>query len=160
MDEGDEVESHSNWPYRHVADLLRDQPRRPEIKDWYTNQITRLYNLGFNLATDQMIDLYESLDPDELWDVSLPYEKITAFRQWHAMCTHDRSQHVDQATNQLAEHFSKEIKKGEAWLLPVYDDEEYVLWIFEVAVGSEKEVVRQLAKAAGAIIVEVPTEIL
>jgi hypothetical protein len=112
----------------------------PVVNPYFDQTIRRIYDAGANLATPEM----EALAPaDMLWerfasgceDEPRP-EGVVRF------CNHERSGSITAFIDFTIVPWIKE--NGEVWLLPVFDDEEYISWDLFFVVGTEAEVLEKL----------------
>lgn len=126
--------------------------KREHRLPWYDRHIRELVLAGFKLATAEMETLYEQMMGEhgyELRQSTYPQISETKPNQYglYAYGTHDRSEQIDDAITALAELHKSDIAADKAWLMPVLDDDEYVSWEFDIAVGTEQEVLETLRRA-------------
>jgi len=122
---------------------------KPKRLSYYLKHIRELVEGGFKMATPEMATEY-----DKLWyrhndcfpwveDRKSTYPSIRKTKPTLGMFhygTHDRSEGIYDAITSLVGIHKVDIEAGKAWLMPVFDDEEYVSWEFDIVVGTEAEV--------------------
>jgi len=141
----------STWSeYREeFANLKSEEP------SFYKSKIRELVLAGFKLADAEMEQLYGELvgdrDDDDfiswyLENRKSTYPQIRKTKPHHGIYmygTHDRSESVEDAIVEMGR-----LHKGtEAWVMPVFDDQEYVSFEFDVIVGSREDVLKTLRNA-------------
>jgi hypothetical protein len=117
---------------------IHARPRMPkEHRDHYSVTLRRIYDRGANLATPEMAALWPGETTKERCEGTWKPPACA-----HPFENHERSQPVEAFIDfTLAEWIEK---KGEVWLMPVFDDKEYVSWDFYFVVGTEEQVLEQL----------------
>lgn len=147
----------SNWTKLRER-LGPKREKRDKRLDYYERHIRELWLAGFQLADAEMEKVYSQLigNPDEFGYLYFDERKSTypsiAKTEpneygLYAYGTHDRSEHIDEAIERLAEIHAKDITERHAWLMPVIDDEEYTTWSFDVCVGTRSQVLEKLRAA-------------
>jgi hypothetical protein len=106
-----------------------------EQRNHYSTTLRRIYDRGANLATPEMADLWPA---KEIWQGD---REVPEFA--HQRSNHERSHPVEVYIDFPLAEWIKE-QDGEVWLMPVFDDEEYVSWEFIFVVGTEEEVLEKL----------------
>jgi hypothetical protein len=129
---------------------------------WFQRHIRDLNEAGFQLADADMetayCDLVGSYSEEygcwlyyESEDRKSTYPQITRTTPnrygFFAYGTHDRSENIQDAIDKMAELHADDIKASRAWLMPVLDDDEYVSWEFDIAIGTKEDVVAMIKKA-------------
>lgn len=147
--------------------------KRIKRQSHYVKKIRSLAEAGFRLATPAIATAYASagmrdyneelgcVPAAEYLGCNDTYIKRKPPNEFgfYSYSTHDRSEHVDEAIDALAALHSADIDAERAWLLPVYDNDEYTSWDFDVAVGTEEEVVALLIAAKPKIAALIATEL-
>ena len=129
-----------------MREQIHSQPRMKPVTDMHYDQvIRRIYDAGANLATSEMADLAPAQAMWEIYgsgcdDEQRPEGIIRLY-------THARSEMIEVFIDYTIRKWIGE-QKGDVWLLPVFDDEEYVSWDFFFMVGTREEVIKKLKKLA------------
>lgn len=127
--------------WKELRTEIHARPRmKPVSCPYYDQTIRRIYDAGANLATSEMADLGPA---QTLWErFGSGGEHEPRPEGLVRFCNHERSQPITVFIDFTIEKWIKE--SGEVWLLPVFDDEEYVSWDFFFMVGTEEEVLEKL----------------
>jgi len=122
-----------NW-----NELRKETHGSPRFSPGHFGQtIRRIYDRGANLATPEMVALWDPISWDELQNGTYKQPLYVEDFHWH-----ERSGPIEMVIdNEIAEWIKEQ---GEVWLMPVEDDEEYVSWDFYFVVGTEAEVLNKL----------------
>lgn len=150
-----------------IATKMADTGPKPRLS-YYLRRIRELVEGGFKLATPAHAALFEKLafEVPEGPDSKYTYCPWSDFRPnttsiqktepkyggLFSYSTHDRSERIEEAVESLLEVHKKAIKKGQAWLMPVYDDKEYIGWDFDIVEGTEDEVTAKLEKIVAEVV--------
>ena len=115
---------------------------------YYKSVINALRNAGFKLADDEMAEIYSKFafaDGYPYWHDDLPASIRSTEKNkygFYSYSNHERSGGILGAILYLSE-----LHEGqEAWLMPVFDDGEYISFCFDIAIGPREEVLETLKK--------------
>jgi hypothetical protein len=122
-----------------------------EAKDYYLSVLRSAYNAGVDLATPEMAAIW----PYDNWDAYYGLAEICETKGpvggiiW--LENHERTKPIEDfirhnLTEWVEERLTEMEGEGGVWLMPVFDDEEYVSWNFFFMLGTEEAVVDALSK--------------
>jgi len=138
------TEKYEGEKYMRVEAAVREIPRLPkDVNGHYAQTIRRIYDAGATLATPEIMRHC----PNKL--INCPFGTSEKFENhgFVVMDNHERTKPIEAFIDCEVTKFIKSQKEGGTiWLMPVFDDQEYIGWTFVFFVGDEETVIRELEK--------------